>query len=305
MLSDNDKIYIYRETTRYYDIMWQKEATPRTDFIQKTYYLPKSVIDKIEAGFGFPDFKLNEDAEKKLHKFINLIREMPLEKRTDFAKFMCEEREHGVQYIRETAAEYMAGYIRFTDTESEQTSIVELWDDTLKNKINNARLYPQYKMRKADLINEINEAALIINVLLKEDMEKVSQEIQKPDTYKEKLSLMKRMAKTTVNFGIEKVYKLTKNIYDKIQTDILGYSPLTMKRHEDALKRINKSYTIPKDWFDEYENPEDLRNIPGDNLKSPFTHETTQRHAKSEPHRIATNRISQQVGSYSPRQKED
>ncbi len=264
----------YRFATRHYDIVWQKESTPRTDLIQKTYTFPDSIVKKIEAGLGFPDFKLNAEAQKKLNKFIKLLRQMPLKKRTHLANFIREEREHGSSYIREEALEYLAGYLNFT----------EFFDSTLKDRIENTKFYLQYKKKKEDLSKEIFDASLIMDILLDEDMEKVAQEIQKPDTYSEKLLRKMRIAKATINFGVEKVVEKVLDVVNEMIYD----KPVlyVVKDEEDpALVQETKTATVP--------------------TQSMSAQKSSQENTQTEPHRIATKRLPQQAGLYTSRQKED
>ena len=204
--ADYIQIEKYVVARRYYDLVWQDKPSDRTNLIKETYFFPKSVEDRIEAGHGFPDFQLNETAQKELQSLIKFIREMPLEKRTRLADFMCEEREHGFGYIHNTVIEYLHG-----DWELFQP--IDDDEKTLRARTNMAHYCPKYKMNRDKLSHQLNKGTQIICMLLDEDMKKVSQDICQPDTRREKLKHIGRLTRASIDYGFEKITRKIKRLF--------------------------------------------------------------------------------------------
>ncbi len=173
--------------------------------------------------------------QNTVQSFINVVRQMPEDKRKTFAMFLLEEREHGPFYIQSNLKDFMV-----------PEEIEEAFVDSTAYAMKFAKRYPMKSNEEQKLMDKIKIPVQIICSLDDKGIQEVYDKICEPDTLKDKLYFALQGMRGALRYlprGIKKYMKLRKP-RKAVRTFIATVRQLPLKKRQyiaDMLLQSNRS----------------------------------------------------------------
>ena len=196
---END-LRFYRQILRFYEVSWQKYPNKRTRYIQEHIPLPRSVIKRIDEGRGYPNLVLTDKAKSIIQSFVLVAHTLPCSQRQVLGNALIKNQTNNRHVMQNVIMKH------FTEEVSD-----EIFSFSFSEMVSDSYLLPKRIKNQDKLLRETTSFAEMTCVLLPEDLQFVSSELSRPNTFKGKCYFAKEYAVGTA-----------KNIGRGIKESILG-----------------------------------------------------------------------------------